>query len=250
MKEEVSIIKADASHVESMVQLVHNSFDERYLVASIYRCKGIQTFIQSELVNPFSPYVYWVAVYKDQVIGFSELKCFHETQTAFLNMIATDVNFKGKGIANLMFEYFYNYFKNKKFTSIQLDVFESNLIAKRWYEKLNFSTVSEQFFYKMEDSFANNKASIHITNATQCKVLYDNLEFSFVQASSEDKSYTVGLIKDVAIFRTLEIADENRSSIKEFLNTFPIQKFYGMGEEIKRDNYIFLDKVYRMKLIL
>ncbi|MDM1298601.1 GNAT family N-acetyltransferase [Empedobacter falsenii] len=250
MKEEVSIIKADASHVESMVQLVHNSFDERYLIASIYRCKGIQTFIQSELINPFSPYVYFVAVYKDQVIGFSEFKCFHETQTAFLNMISTDANYKGKGVANMMFEHFYNEFKNQGFTTIQLDVFESNFIAKRWYEKLSFSTISKQFFYKLEKTVTENKAPIYITNATQCKVLYDNLEFSFLHASSKENSYSVGMIKDAAIFRSLHTIDEYKPCIQEFLNSYPIQDLYGMGDEIHKKNFILIDKIYRMKLIL
>lgn len=250
MKEEVSIVRADETHIDRMVQLVRTSFDERYLIASIYRCKGIRTFIENECNNPYSPYIYWVALYKDQIIGFCEFKCIPETQTAFLNMIATDVNFKGKGIANLIFEYAYAYFKNKKCTSIQLDVFESNTLAKGWYEKLNFSTISQTYFYKIKPSSVRTKEPIYITNATQYKILYDTLEFSFVQASSQNNSCTIGVIKDAVIIRDLIGTEHIISSIVDYISTFPIQTLYGLGEDTNKENYIFLDKIYRMKLIL
>lgn len=251
MNDEVKIRLAEEKDIQKIISLVKTSFDEAYLIASIYSCFGIEKFLNNEIKNDYSPYRYFIAEINEVVVGFAEFKMFQESSCAFLNMIATDNNFKGKGIANHIFTSAKNFFLNLGFLNIQLDVFSSNSIAKKWYFSLGFSEENTKGFYKyleteILDENINN--DILITNFSNFKCLYDYFGFSFLQLSLNRKEINIGIINKNGIFRGTLSDTVSHKKIVNLLAKKNITKIYYIGEDIEDAKFEKIDEIIRLKL--
>src|SRR5665647_738318 len=132
MKEKYNIKELDKNDIALAVNLVRRSFNNDFLIPSIYRSKGIERFIANELENRFSPYKYFVICIDNVIVGFVEFKIFSNLSMAFLNIICISNEYKNKGVGSTLFEYCRAYFLKNNFKSIQLDVYKTNVQALKW----------------------------------------------------------------------------------------------------------------------
>ncbi|GEM_PF-2617387 len=251
MKEEIKIDVAVVDDIGCIIDLVRSSFDKAYLTSSIYRCKGIANFIYTELNNPYSPYKYFAAKKDNKIVGFAEFKMFPQTSTAFLNMIATDNTYKGLGIAKKIFSYSEKYFREQVYSNIQLDVFQSNEVARKWYENMGFVKEESSCFYErnMEETSKYNP-DIMILNLSQFNCLYAKFGFSFLQISAGEQSFTLGIIDENIIIREDKISEEILVAVKSFFKDYNFKKIYYKGQENNLEKYKYIDEIQRMKLTL
>lgn len=251
MKEAVSIHLLQELEIEEAVELVRSSFNKLHLETSIYRSQGIGGFILSELSNKYSPYKYFVAKIDGAVVGFTEFKMFKDSNTAFLNMVATSSNHKGKGIASKLLNYAISFFKDLQFDNLQLDVFESNVIAKNWYEGIGFSLESKSFFYKYVGEENNTfDDRILVNNFGQFQCLYNGFGFSFLQVFIDCKHFSIGAIDKNLILKDTVLTSDNINSLRLYLKRFNLYNVFYIGKEIVNKDYRETDMINRMKLVL
>lgn len=251
-EESFKIRLASVEDSVKIVSLVRSSFDDLYLTASIYKCFGIEKFICDEIENEYSPYRYFVAEIDNTIVGFVEFKMFYDSSVAFLNMITTDNNFKGKGIANKFFKYTKEYFFDIGFKSIQLDVFSSNTVALNWYISMGFEQEEAKGFYKYCKTDLldqHTKQDMIITNYSNFKCLYSHFGFSFLQLTLNKQSLNIGVINGNGILRETLPESEYYTRIYTVLKQKNINNLYYIGKDNINDDFTKIDEINRMKLI-
>ncbi len=111
--------------------------DENFIVTNMY-----ENYIED------SNKLLIVAEENDQVVGYlyGIIKPTDETYNyinAKLDALYIDNNYRNKGIATSLIEYFKKWAKSKNANKIEVNVWSNNIKAKRLYEKSNFKTTSE-----------------------------------------------------------------------------------------------------------
>lgn len=248
MNEKYDIRELEAKDVAGVVSLVKSSFNENYLLTSIYRCKGINEFIISELENEFSLYKYFVLCVNDNLAAYIEYKVFKKKNMTFLNIVSVSNEFKNHKFGSKIFEYSKAYFQKEGFQSMELDVYATNKIALGWYKKYGFEKLRSNSFYRVNlNKVSQNKSDIYIKNFPQYKVIKRTLGFYFLNVIIECKDVILGVIENDLI-----IMGEYYQSINPHLSyiskTLLVKNIYYIGNECHFPECKFIDQIERMKL--
>lgn len=248
-KEKYNIRFAKKEDVADIVKLVRTSFDENYLIPSIYRGRGIEKFLLHELDNPFSPYRYFVLCDDNEIAGYAEYKIFESSSLAFLNIISVNNKYKNKGIGRKLFDYTKVFFLEEGFKAIQLDVYETNTIALNWYSCFGFKQLSAVSFSKiLLKQNANEKQSkVYIQNYPQYKELQKTLGFYFLDLTLKNENIRIGVIEQDLIVRG-NYSQELKEHMAHFSETLAFENVYFLGTDCQPEECEFIDKVIRMEL--
>ena len=111
--------------------------DENFVVTNMY-----ENYIED------SNKLLIVAEENDEIVGYlyGIIKPNDDTYKyviAKLDALYIDNNYRNKGIATSLIQYFKKWAVSKKAHKIEVNVFSNNIKAKRLYEKNNFKTTSE-----------------------------------------------------------------------------------------------------------
>ncbi|SED67595.1 Acetyltransferase (GNAT) family protein [Tenacibaculum sp. MAR_2010_89] len=248
MNEEFEVSELLAKDVDTVVNLVRTSFKKSYIIPSIYRGEGINKFILNELENEFSPYKYFVLYINNKVVAYTEYKMFKKQNMAFLNIISVSNEYKNQRIGSRIFEYSKKYFQKKRFQSIELDVYSTNLLAVDWYSKYGFKKLNFKIFYELElNRSSENKNSIYIKNFPQYKEMKKIFGFYFIDISIQDKDIKIGVIENDLFIRGNY--DESVNSHLIYISkALEIRKIYYIGNEYQFSELKFIDQIERMGL--
>ena len=255
MKEKIHILPLNKKLVSNVIEIVRSSFKSDYLLASIYRSKGIHLFINYELENSFSPYEYKLIKNDSGQIGcFAEFKKYSDF--VFLNMIATPSDLQSKGAASQLLINCINDYFLLGYKYLYLDVFVSNKIASDWYIKLGFKKVSKKWLLKAVNKDAEEQNTIkkcilntHILNYPQTKVMLETYGFGMLEYVNDESNKRIGIIDE-------DIILNNNNLIPDIECIFYIKKQLNKGniyiisdtEHIAKTEVI--DSVQRLKLDL
>ncbi|HEY1196823.1 GNAT family N-acetyltransferase [Flavobacterium sp.] len=250
MKERYRIEELKKENLKLVVELVRSSFENKYLIPSIYRTKGIEKFISNELENHFSPYRYFVMFENDVIMAYAEYKIFEGQSTAFLNIIAVNNEFKNKGVGKKIYEYTKNKFLKDGFDTIALDVYESNKIALNWYLNFGFIQKKSNSFYEIDiKKDLEHKSKIFIQNFPHYKELQKIYGFYFLDILIENESYKLGTIEQDIIVRG-NYSESLKNQLSLLSKQSEINKFYLLGDEKESEELKLIDKIFRMELNL
>jgi hypothetical protein len=230
--------------------MVRTSFEPIYLVASIYRGHGIEKFIRGELKNRFSPYKYFVITdMNDMLLAFAEFK--NSVNTEFLNMIVTAKGHKNSGLANFLLKNCNEFFLKNGTEYIELDVFKSNLIAVKWYNKLGFNEIGKQFLFKARvcQKKVNFQENFQILNYPQFSFLFRKFGFSFLELSFQNQVYKIGAIEDYIILRGV-VPEELVTMMAYFRTIVKSDEIYFLTQGPRLKNLSYLDTILRLRLNL
>ncbi len=249
MKEGYSVEELKKTDVPIVVDIVRTSFENDQLIPSIYRSKGIESFIKYELENIFSPYKYFVIRNEKIIVGYAEFKVVNDL--AFLNIISVNRNHSNKGVGGALFFHCLNYFKLSGIEAIHLDVYNSNTVATNWYNKLGFKEISIVSFFKLE---LNNKILINkkftVQNYPQFRELENSFGFYFIELKSGNQDFRIGFINNDIIIRGNY--NSNYCGYINFLKEFiKIKNAYFIGSVVhKYEELKYLDEIIRMELTI
>lgn len=250
MKENYSIRGIEKEHIASLVDLVRSSFESNYIIPSIYRGAGIIKFVEREIENQFSPYRYFVLWDGEVIAGYAEFKIFENTTVGFLNIIAVHNHYKGRGIGHILLGYAKDWLIKEGFTSIQLDVYESNSIALNWYTKFGFERIGVNLFAKIKLGQQIRKTQdIYLQNWPQYKELHDVFGFYFLEFNIGLENTKIGVIGDDLIIRAT-YSNILKQNIDFISNTFGVKNVYFIGNDVSDLDIEPIDKIIRMKLNL
>ena len=90
---------------------------------------------------------FMVAAVGKKIGGYIILTTRKNSKTLRIYSLATSINFRGQGIGKMLLKYAINFAKQKGFTSISLEVSETNLPAIRLYEDACFASVGTKKDY-------------------------------------------------------------------------------------------------------
>ena len=153
-----------------------------------------------------------------------------------------------KGIGRKLFEYSRNFFLERGFNSIQLDVYKSNTIALNWYLSLGFEQKSSNSLYKIELEAKNQKPNkINIQNYPQYLELQKIFGFYFLDLTIENEKSRVGTIENDLIVRGI-YTQSLREQLSYFLEVLKFENIYFIGSNCEFKECIFIDKIFRMEL--
>ncbi len=251
MKENYFIRKISKNDIERFVQIFRESFKSEYLIPSIYRGVGIEKFIELELINPFSLYYYFGFYYDDTIIGCAEFKIINN-DTFFLNLIASDDQFMGKGIGSALVNYAFKFFTNKGCSKVQLDVYEDNDIALNWYNSLGFIELNKKSIYKLDNALLEEEEeySIYILNFPQYWKLIDTFGFYYIEVAIDDTTIRLGVINNDLIIRG-EFNQYSRLASKYILKVMNFNCIYYVGDCDRDETELtFMNNILRMELNL
>lgn len=249
-KETHNIREIDKTDIAGIVALVRSSFENDYLIPSIYRANGIEKFIADELENTFSPYRYFVLCSEGDIVGYTEYKVFEGASTAFLNIIAVADNHKNKGIGKKLFEFTRAFFLEKGFKLMALDVYVSNSIALNWYANFGFKSGSLTSLYKIELDVENQKEkAIYIQNYPQYKQAHKAFGFYFLEIAIGKESMRLGVIEKDLIVRG-NYTQSLREQLRYFTAGFEFENLYFIGNNCSFEECRLVDKIIRMELNL
>ena len=248
MNEEVEIKELEVKDVSTVVGLVRDSFHKNYIIPSIYRGKGINKFIKSELENKFSPYKYFVLYVNNKVAAYAEYKIFKKQNMAFLNIVSVSADYKNQKLGSKILENSRDFFQKQGFQSIELDVFATNLVAVNWYKKYGFERLSSKSFYKVVlNERIQNGNDINIRNFPQYKEIKKILGFYFLDTIIENRDFMFGVIEDDLIIRGMYDKSIN-SHLAYLCKTLMVKNIYYIGNESQFSECEFIDQIDRMRL--
>lgn len=249
MKEKFSIKEMKKEDIPVVVKLVRESFDNTYLIPSIYRAKGIVKFISNELENKLSPYKYFCFWNGDQIIGFSEFKIHSSTGIVFLNIIAVSNEYKNQGIGRQLLDKSRKYFIDYGFKTIQLDVYKTNRIAIKWYSQFGFKQESSKLFYKiaLKPNGQIVSKGFYISNYSQFKEITESFGFYFLEVGIGLSNLKFGFIENDLFWR----GNYDRNIIQElshFAEILKIDNIYFIGNTPNIVESELIDEIVRMEI--
>lgn len=246
MKEEFHFRRLKKDDVQSAVELVRNSFNPIYLIPSIYRAHGIAAFIRLELENQYSPYEYYIVSGSNNSINaFAEFKILDNI--AFLNIIATSIDQKKAGVANLLFEHCRKGFVERAIRTIELDVFGSNTVACGWYEKLGFKEIGKQYLYMHKcnlDAYIVQE-DFRLLNYSQFSTLSELFGFSFLEFNLQKEYYKIGVIGNLFIVRC-PYSEKLLVTLLCICHYLPIEGIYFLVKDANISGLTMVDSISKL----
>lgn len=109
-----------------------------------------QSFIE-EINNPLAKY--FVLLLNDEPVGYVGL--WHILDEGHITNIAIKKEHQGKGLSHLLIKEIIDYKNNNHLKFLTLEVRESNIVARKLYEKYNFKIIGERKKY-----YENNETAI------------------------------------------------------------------------------------------
>lgn len=222
---------AEPADVKAIVSLAEAGFRRELLNAMIYGCNGIAGFLECQISIPLeiADTVYIVAESDGIVVGFVEIKIYSES--IFLNYIGTSPHNRHKGVATKLLGCAVLMVRTKHHKRMTLDVFNENIIAKSWYEKLGFTEEYNAGWYKVVQAELGEGDNLkgRVSGYSQSNLCYDQFGFSQFNITTAEGHYGVGmlgqewfrvtqfeLLFDAAALSCLNLIDANRSILGLF----------------------------------
>lgn len=135
----IRVCAARPPDAEAIVSIIRLGFEPEVLDSTIYGCSGIVMFIQQLLLLPeqLTSRCYLVAWLGNEPVGVLDASL---SDTAFVNYISVLPTFRHQGVGRaLMACLVVRASERSRATHVVLDVLESNVAARRWYQGLGFS---------------------------------------------------------------------------------------------------------------
>lgn len=210
----VTIRRASATDASSVAALIWRSFRPKDLALTIYGCPGISEYFRRTFDSQEYPSrtLSLVAECEGAVAGFLELRS--NPSGVFLNYIATDRRFRGRGLGTLLLKRSLEERNAPAGTRLTLDVFGHNAQAKSWYSRLGLELTGSVGFWRARIDPAFRGAShFQILDLPASDAVHDAFGFSNLTLTDSDTTFTIGRLGS----RWLRIADPRLLSKPELL---------------------------------
>jgi ribosomal protein S18 acetylase RimI-like enzyme len=193
---QIKIRYAEQRDVRRIIEIVNQGFDNVLLDAMIYGCKGIDKYLsyQFKLPQSLSDKVYIVAENSDGVIGFVEFRIYPDM--LFLNYIGIDKSSRKNSLASYLLSQSELMIRKKCHKKMQLDVFFDNQVAKNWYEKIGFTSITSSNWLSVSFEAESRLKNSKISGFPQAILCSEKFGFSEFLLSTPIRTYNIGLLGD------------------------------------------------------
>jgi len=194
MNNDILIRPAQAGEAHLIAELIRGSFSPELQNAMIYGCHGIDRFISRQIEAPLglSDTMYIVAIAQDLIIGCVELRWLQKA--LFLNYICTHPEARSKGLARRLLADSIMIARRDHHREMLLDVFEDNLPAKNWYERLGFQHDYATEWWDVPLPTISASFSGKVSGYPHALVNLEQYGFSMLKLITKDREYEVGIM--------------------------------------------------------
>lgn len=152
MTKPFQIRSAEPGDADSIYGLKLNAFGQRYLSYTIYQLPLSVNYIRELISSGYgsTKHKLVVAVLDGRIWGY--YAALHRGSDFHLNYIAVDATARRDGLGSFLLSHFEDCGRMFGCTRLTLDVFESNLGVRAWYERRGYSSVSTCFLAQVSIS--------------------------------------------------------------------------------------------------
>ena len=188
----LTVRPARQDDARAIVALVRAGFDKKRLGATIYGCKGMNSYIRQQMSVPdgLSDTVYIVGESRGSTFGCVEFKFLQDT--IFLNYICVSHYHRQKGLGRELLRKALIIAKKDVRSKISLDVFCDNTAAISWYEKLGFKTDYYNNWWNIALPKTNKSPKGIISAYGQANVCQRAFGFSQFGLTTGKNTYSIG----------------------------------------------------------
>ncbi|MRR34161.1 GNAT family N-acetyltransferase [bacterium] len=194
MTEKAEIRLATAQEAGRIVSLLRDSFTPRVRSAMIYSCSGVEEFVRQQIATPaaLSDTRYLVAATGERILGCLELRRLSDA--LFLNYVCTNAEVRGKGLAKELLGDSIRLFRSPGHRDMYLDVFEDNLPAREWYERLGFRHDATSVWLDIPLTGGEADVQGMISGYPQARRCQETYGFSTFKLITSSMDYQVGCL--------------------------------------------------------
>lgn len=185
----------DAADIYALIRQV---FGEAYLAFSIYQAPQSVCYIRRLISSTDQGSLHRFFVLRDdnQLIGFYQ--AVHNESELFLNYLAVAASLQSRGWGRTLLEHYTNSAASLGCRRLALDVFDTNLRARRWYLNQGYTLRSESFLMQLALRPAAGKSRGGLAfdpDAWEEATAEEQAQgFSKIDCRCEEGNLTVGLI--------------------------------------------------------
>ncbi|MBL0225529.1 MAG: GNAT family N-acetyltransferase [Geobacteraceae bacterium] len=192
MEHDIQIRLARKDEAGEIVSLIRSSFSSELQNAMIYGCPGMERFIGQQIETPggLADTIYLVAVAGELVVGCVELRWLPES--LFLNYICTRPEARSKGLARRILAESIRIARRDHHREMLLDVFEDNLPARTWYERLGFRHDYSTQWWDCPLPASDLPVNGRISGYPQARASQEQYGFSLFKLVTTQREYAVG----------------------------------------------------------
>jgi ribosomal protein S18 acetylase RimI-like enzyme len=199
MNVELKIRAARRDDAPAIVDIIRDSFQKDLLAMFLYGCSGIEKFVTEQIaIQCFGGETFYtVAQIEDQIMGCAEMRRFQSR--LFLNYIAIRPAYRSRDYAKQLLHDTIQLSEPNNRKIIDLDVLESNSVARAWYRAIGFEDQYSTYWLTYP-SLAGGNAPVLISGYAQAQVCQREYGFSRFSITTQGREYEVGRLGD-ALFR-------------------------------------------------
>ena len=154
----MNIIRADKNHIDNIIKLLKEVSHVHHLIRPDIFKEGTK-YNKEQLINLLNDDKRPIYIYIDneEVLGyiFLELNEYSgnnlvERKEIYIDDLCVDENKRGLGIGKKLFNFVKEYAKSNNYSSITLNVWEGNINAIKFYQKLGMLPLKTYMEYKIK----------------------------------------------------------------------------------------------------
>ncbi|MCA0987034.1 GNAT family N-acetyltransferase [Guptibacillus algicola] len=184
------LLETDAGSISRLIEsgIKHNVFP-----LTIYSSPKYSEFVKKSMSNSVDV-KFFGAYYENHLLGFTEWRI--TDNQLFLNNIATSKKARGLGIGRKLYHHGLSSLERRSMICLALDVFDDNIFAKAWYEKMGFEQIDLTHWYTSPQNLIERRegGNFHITNFDQAKEHHGKYGFSVINIATSIGEYGIGRI--------------------------------------------------------
>ncbi|MFB5662691.1 GNAT family N-acetyltransferase [Alteribacillus sp. HJP-4] len=196
IKVDVLIREINKYEIGQVITLLKDNIESKIYPLTIYCSPGYNNYLgkiirsDSHLTNNYL----FGAFVEEKLVGFVNLK--KNKSKLHLNNIHVSSNCQGKGVGKALFDHYVQFAKKYGIGNLFLDVFESNIQARKWYEKKGFKKILSTYWYYIYNPFDSKrgKYDIEILDFPQSEIIQKEFGFSKMQVLYKNNDFEIGRI--------------------------------------------------------
>lgn len=242
----IDLREACIDDVDGIVAIVKQSFQPKILGCTIYGCFGVGRFLADQLKLPkeLRDTLSAVALDKNKIVGYIELRIVRNS--VFLNYVCTHPEFRSRGLGMHLLRFSLASIRSDRFSSMVLDVFDDNSVAKDWYGKLGFSPIHFSAWYSIPLNSISVERTGIISGGAQADLCFREYGFSQFTVQTIRGQYEVGMLgeKWFRITQADVLDDPDAENALQLLD--PKRKLLALlGEEVAQGKLRNAEKLIR-----
>jgi ribosomal protein S18 acetylase RimI-like enzyme len=136
----------------AIYELKKQAFGDSYLLYTIYQAPQSVRYLEKLIAQetPQVAHYFYIVEINDRIVGYYH--AVSREDDSFLNYIVVAQSFQHLGLGRVLLNHYEHKSREKGYSLMSLDVFEDNLVARKWYTRQGYRQASFSFHFRVRVS--------------------------------------------------------------------------------------------------